>query len=162
MQIVKPTRIRHQHTQSLTAPPERVFPLLCPVRETDWAPGWAPSRVVSESGVMEEHCLFTTPEEDGAEAVWINTRHDNETLSLELWKIIPERAVCQLDIRLTAAMGGGSDATITYTCTSLGPSGDEFLEGFTGEWYEAFMRYWEDSLNFYLEHGTMIPAEQLG
>jgi hypothetical protein len=33
-------RITHEYTQNNVAPPEKVFPLLCPVREADWVPGW--------------------------------------------------------------------------------------------------------------------------
>jgi len=30
-----------------------VFPLLCPVLELKWAPGWMPEMVISQSGVVE-------------------------------------------------------------------------------------------------------------
>jgi hypothetical protein len=33
-------RVVHEYKQHNVAPPEKVFPLLCPVREGDWAPGW--------------------------------------------------------------------------------------------------------------------------
>jgi hypothetical protein len=33
-------RVTHTYTQKLDATPERVFPLLCPVREAEWADGW--------------------------------------------------------------------------------------------------------------------------
>src|SRR2546427_13050450 len=33
-------RVTHEYTQTNDAPPEIVFPLLCPVREADWVPGW--------------------------------------------------------------------------------------------------------------------------
>ena len=36
-QIRKPVRVAHSYTQSIHAEPGAVFPLLCPVRELDWA-----------------------------------------------------------------------------------------------------------------------------
>lgn len=158
MQVVKPHQIRHHYIQSLIASPDRVFPLLCPVREVDWAPGWAPRLVVSESGVMEERCLFVTPEDENAEAIWIATRHDPRALSLELWRIIPDHTASRFEIELTPAPDGHTAASITYACTSLGPAGDRFLDSCTVDWYEGVMRHWEQSLNYYLEHGKMIPA----
>lgn len=161
MQIVKPHRIRHQYTQTLLASPERVFPLLCPVLEKEWAPGWAPSLVISDSGVMEKHCLFITPEEEnGRQAIWINSQHDSRALALELWKVVPDHTVCHFDIRLAAKPGVGTAASIDYTCTSLGLSGDTFLESFTTEWYVTFMQHWEQALNYYLENGSMMQAQQ--
>ena len=35
------------------APPDRVFPLLCPVREYDWIDGWECRMVYAETGVAE-------------------------------------------------------------------------------------------------------------
>ena len=35
MKIVAPNRATRAYTQTLVAPPEAVFPLLCPVREAD-------------------------------------------------------------------------------------------------------------------------------
>jgi hypothetical protein len=159
VQIIKPYRIRHHYTQTLIAPPERVFPLLCPVRETDWAPGWAPSLVVSESGIMEAHCMFVTPDK-ATDAIWIATRHDPQALSLELWKIVPGQTACRFDITLNPIPEERTAASIAYTCTALGPAGNVYVEQFTTDRYEEFMQHWEQSLNYYLEHGTMIDTQR--
>ena len=34
-------RVRLEYTQTNDAPPNRVFPLLCPVREAEWLPRMA-------------------------------------------------------------------------------------------------------------------------
>lgn len=36
MNLQKPIRVSHTYRQRLKAPPEQVFPLLCPVREKEW------------------------------------------------------------------------------------------------------------------------------
>jgi len=46
MKIVVPNRVVRSYTQHLAAPPQAVFPLLCPVREAGRVPGRAPARVV--------------------------------------------------------------------------------------------------------------------
>ena len=63
MNITKPNRKKHSYTQHPNASPEAVFPLLCPVAESKWTPGWMPEVVFSVSGVVEQECIFmTTPE----------------------------------------------------------------------------------------------------
>ena len=57
-------RITHEYTQTNAAPPSAVFPLLCPVRETDWVPGWQYRMIYSLSG-MEAGCVFATPNLNG-------------------------------------------------------------------------------------------------
>ena len=53
MRISKPNRATHTYRQKLCATPARVFPLLCPVREREWADGWLPDLVITSSGVAE-------------------------------------------------------------------------------------------------------------
>jgi hypothetical protein len=40
MTAFKSYRIAYEYTQTNPATPDKVFPLLCPVREADWLPGW--------------------------------------------------------------------------------------------------------------------------
>ena len=47
-------------TFGIEAPPERVFPLLCPVREHEWIPAWKAEMVHSKSGFAELDCVFRT------------------------------------------------------------------------------------------------------
>lgn len=77
MHIRRPNRVTHTYRQKLCAPPARVFPLLCPVREIEWADGWLPDLVISSSGIAERDCIFITPDEFG-KAIWYVTRHEPE------------------------------------------------------------------------------------
>jgi hypothetical protein len=156
MKIVPPKRAAHSYVQQLVAPPERVFPLLCPVREADWIVGWAPRLVVSASGVAEPDCVFVTPAE-GTEAIWVVTRHEPAAGFVEMLKITPGVTACRLTIQLRAAPGGCS-AEVTYRHTSLGPAGDAFVDGFTADFYRQFMHDWEARLNHYLQHGEVLVA----
>jgi len=60
MNITKPNRATHTYRQKLDASPATVFPLYCPVRETEWADGWIPELVISSSGIAERDCVFVT------------------------------------------------------------------------------------------------------
>jgi hypothetical protein len=156
MKIVKPVRATRTYTQRLIAGPDAVFPLLCPVREADWIEGWDPPLVVSSSGVAEPDCVFTTSAEP-IDAVWYITRHEPEAGFVEMLKITPNVTACRLTIKLRAA-GGGCEADITYSHTSLGPEGDAFVASFTEAFYRKFMQDWESQINHYLLHGTALRA----
>ncbi len=156
MRIVKPNRATHTFTQKLIAGPDRVFPLLCPVREADWIFGWDPTAVWSHSGVAESDCVFVmagTPHP----AIWYVTRHEKERGLVEMLKIVPEVTACRLTIQL-AATAPGCEATITYSHTSLGPQGDVFVANFTASFYEGFMKEWENKMNHYLATGKALKA----
>jgi len=153
MEIRKPNRVARSYVQRLTAPPARVFPLLCPVREADWIDGWDPVVVMTESGVAEPGCVFITRAAP-ADAIWIVTRHDPSAV-VEMLKISPGVTACRLTIELEAT-ASGSNARVTYEHTSLGPEGDAFLRGFTEAFYEQFMRDWVARLNHYLATGERL------
>ncbi len=149
MRIEKPVRAVHHYTQRLAAPPERVFPLLCPVREVEWAPGWNPTLVLADSGVAEPDCVFTTAEEEG-EATWVFTDHDPNGLMVRFVKVVPRLYLLAAEIRLESAGSGRSRAEVLYRYTALSRDGEAFVTARTPEWWEGFMREWEDSLNAYL------------
>ncbi len=156
MHIIKPIRASHAYTQRLAAEPSAVFPLLCPVRECDWIEGWDPLSVITDSGVAEPDCVFTTAATPHA-AIWYVTRHEPANGFVEMLRITPLVTACRLTIRLRA-IAGGSEADIAYTHTSLGPQGDAFVASFTEEYYRKFMQDWEARINHYLVNGNALRA----
>ena len=66
-----PQRITRTYRQTINAPPEKVFPLLCPVREAEWLDGWCYNMTYSASGLVEKGAVFSTPAEGEADTVWI-------------------------------------------------------------------------------------------
>lgn len=161
MQIRTPVRVTHTYTQSIDGTPSEVLPLLCPVLEVEWASGWEPGLVLSESGVAERDCVFTTPDPaagPGAEAIWTVLAQDREAGSVEMLKVTPGFLVVRLTILLTPA-GQGCHAEVTYSYTALGPAGEAFVRSWTPEAYAGFMREWETELNAYLGRARAVqPA----
>ncbi len=152
MRIIQPHRVTRSYTQRLIGAPQAVFPLLCPVREADWIEGWDPPLVISASGYAEADCVFTTSA-DPIDAIWYITCHDPAAGFVEMLKITPQLTACKLSIQLRPA-DDGCEADVSYTHTSLGPKGDEFVAAFTEAYYLAFMQDWESRLNHYLRHCT--------
>ncbi len=151
MKIQKPVRVKRSYTQTLTGAPDAVFPLLCPVREVEWVKGWDPRLVISESGLVEEDCVFVMPDQP-ADSVWIVTRWDPEAHEVEFVKVTPGLAVGRIHITLVGA-GTGEESTmaeVSHEYTALSEAGEEFVGRFTQAHYEAFMKEWEMELNDFL------------
>lgn len=154
MKIIEPNRVTRTYIQHLVSAPDRVFPLLCPVREADWIEGWDPPLVVSSSGIAEPDCVFITASTP-LNTIWYITRHEPGNGFVEMIKISPKVTACRLAIQLRAAPGG-SEADITYCYTSLGAAGDAFIASFTESYYRDFIQDWESRINHYLRHGSAL------
>lgn len=154
MQITKPNRATHSYRQRLHAEPAKVFPLLCPVREMEWADGWLPELVISSSGIAERDGIFITPDKPGS-AIWYITRHEPERWFVEMLKILPGVTACRLNIQLSEN-GNECFADVTYSHTSLGAAGDEFVAKFTADHYQKLMQAWERALNHFLTTGRRL------
>jgi len=155
MNIEKPNRKKHAYVQHLNAPPETVFPLLCPVMETKWVPGWMPATVFTDSGLVEPECMFTTPSKPH-DSIWLVSKHDPDRYRLEMYKISPEHTITKLEIALSGENDGATSANIAYEVTAIGTAGERFVEEFTEEWYEGFMQSWERAMNHHLKTGGKI------
>ncbi len=168
-------RVMHEYTQTNCAAPEKVFPLLCPVREADWIPGWRYELIYSDSGVAEAGCIFTTQDpvvesekystrsaaRDAGSPVttWICTEYDPAAFRIAYVWIKPRLVATELWIHLTAAENGATSSRIRFRYTGLSPDGNRVVEGYDRVWFENKMRGWERAINHYLSIGEMIGAE---
>ncbi len=143
-----PTRVTHNYTQHLDATPDIVFPLLCPVRERDWVPGWNPAWILSTSGVAEEDCVFATDDEHG-QSVWLITDHQPPTY-VRMYKLTPGLVLTRLDISLRPHETTATTADVRYSYTALSDDGGVWVAERTADWYVRFMKEWEKELNAYL------------
>jgi hypothetical protein len=56
----KGERFDYTHEIILHSSKDKIFPLLCPVREYEWFNDWKCTMVYAESGVAENNCIFYT------------------------------------------------------------------------------------------------------
>lgn len=156
-------RLVHSRTMVLAAPPERVFPLLCPVLEYDWIEHWRCIVAYSESGVAELGCTFVTEFPDHGREVWTCTeyRPDNAITWL---RVHPDRTVC-LDLKLEPAEDGAEDDATrlfwTATATGVSKAGNSFVEKVFGPGYEQDMELIQRMLEHYLAHGRAMPTAKI-
>jgi hypothetical protein len=155
MNIIKPKSVRRSYTQTINSSPDKVFPLLCPVREKEWVQGWDPELVITESGFAEKDSIFVTKHGD-EKSYWIITRYDPVNYEIEMHIINPDITVGKLEIKLHKDKDEKTKADVSYTYTSLSSEGNRFISNYTEEKYINFMRTWEEEINHYLLMGKKI------
>ncbi len=139
----------------MAAPPDRVFPLLCPVREHDWIPGWECELLHSSSGVAEEDCVFRTHYlQDGEAMTWVVSRYEPGR-RIEFTCFVPDSYVMRLKIALEP-QGKGTRLEWTRLWRSIGPRGDEWIASWSGARHRQRMAELERLLSHYLATGEML------
>jgi len=157
MTIEKPHRVDHAYRQHLNARPDEIFPLLCPVRETQWVRGWDPHLVISASGFAEPSCIFTT-DGDFGESTWFISALDRERYHIEFVKFTPGHLVTFVTITVFADGEQTSIAECRYQHTAIGEEGRKFVSDYTFDRYVQFMKNWEDELNHFLDSGRSADS----
>ena len=142
MRIVEPVRVERSYVQKLRGKPGTIFPLLCPVRETEWAEGWEPLAVFTKSGFAEVDCVFTTGDKN-PDSIWVMTRFDSENHRLEIVKVTPDMTVARISIELTENETGETDAQVRYMYTAISAEGENFVRGYSEEFFKMFMEFSE-------------------
>lgn len=160
MKIIQPVRKRHSCNQVWKGTRDEVFPLLCPVKEKDWTPGWDPKLVVSNSGAIEQECLFVEADTPN-DAIWVVSKHDPVNFEVAMYRIVPEVIVGRLAITLDSEEGKSTNASVSYEQTALGKDGEKIVNEFTAESFTEFMDEFTLAINHYLTTGKMIDGNEL-
>ncbi len=155
-----PSRVTYEYRQTINAAADHVFPLLCPVRESEWLDGWQFNLIFSRSGLIEEGAVFTTPGENEADTVWIVTRHEPLVREIEFVRFTHGSRVCVLRIAVLPRSAHSCNVDIVYTYTSTSPAGNEFIEDFTQESFLEAVSFWERSLNHFLRTGRRLGRHE--
>ena len=149
-------RVERSYRQTIEADADAVFPLLCPVRETEWLDGWDYRMVYSASGFAERGAVFSTSSPGEEDTVWIVTRHDAAERRVDFARFTPGCKTCLLSIAVTPVAASRCHVDITYAYTSIAPVGDAFLTEWTEEAFLRLMIFWERSMNHFLTVGGRL------
>ncbi len=156
---IKSDRFERKWNFTLSGPAKAIFPLLCPVLEYAWLPGWKCAMAHSRSGVAEKDNVFLTRENPGRKAVWTCITYEPDSF-IEYLITSGADAVIRLSIRLkeTSRDRTGVDWRMLFTAFSI-PGRAALRRRFTEAAFEEMMRARERELNWYLAHGTMIGRD---
>ena len=151
-----PERMTREYQQTIHTTPEKIFPLLCPVREADWLDGWQYNMIYSKSGLVEEGAVFSTPCEGEEDTVWVVTKHDPKTYLIEFVRFTHRSRTCVLKVAVKSKDGNSSYVDVSYTYTGITPEGNDFLNHFTEDAFLGAVIFWEKSMNYFLETGERL------
>jgi hypothetical protein len=143
-------------TQHLLAPPDRVFPLLCPTREYDWIEPWKCRLVHCESGVAELDCVFVTNFPNEGEDVWVVSVYRPNT-EIQFVRFNGLRVI-RYTITLTDNGDGTTAAEWKQILTGLSDEGNRQVEGLTDDVFRQKIQGLERRLNHYLATGEMLKG----
>lgn len=154
---MKYLRTRKSHTVKVNAIPERILPLLCPVREDEWLPGWKGGYelVYSESGFNEEGCVFRLHRSFDTEAIWTCLVFDETAYEVVFHICVRDMMVYRFSIKLTENGEGATDAVFDYVYTAVTEKGNAFIASHTNEEMREGVEYLARMLNLYFKHGRM-------
>lgn len=154
----KSKQIRGSFVQQFKAPPSKVFPLLCPVREHEWIEPWHCEMLHSDSGIAEKNCVFRTrfPGES-SDDVWVINHYEPNT-RIEFVRVNALRAMC-LSITLTGNGDGTTNAVNEQLLVGLTEQGNQSLDSMADS-FSFEMRMGEAMLNHYLTTGKLLPLQE--
>ena len=152
-------RISRTNSIVLEAPLNEVFPLFGPIREKEWAAGWNPEILYSNSDLIEEHMVFKTVAHHGhlePDYVWTVSKYQPDTALIEYQVSTPER-LWWITIQCSEEVPGQSTrAEITYTYTGLTTLGNTINERALQLIYTHDLKDWEAAINHYLQTGERL------
>lgn len=150
--------LRFNQTLSHPFPASKVFPLLCPVRESQWLQGWKAEVIHSLSGFIEQDAVFITPHKSGSMTMWTVTNYDPEAFKLSFVRATDNVEVVMLDIELEDN-GESCKAQVEYRFVPFADGRKYHLEQSLPTKFPAMMDWWEKALNHYLATGMMLKEK---
>ncbi|WP_028315336.1 hypothetical protein [Desulfatibacillum aliphaticivorans] len=148
--------------KTLKGSPSEIFPLLCPVLEERWIPGWEYDLLYTQSGVNETGCIFrenmSGPNlfEEPIPAIWTTILHDPEKTRVEFVICYEGRGVSWSSVQLSPAGEGLTKANWRKELTSLSPKNDRFSDQELHDKMLVSLDFLADALSHYCGTGTML------
>ena len=136
---------------TLNAPLNEALPMFGPIREAEWAKGWAPTFLHPRAGAQREGTVFATFDEQRGHAVWVLTDLDEAAGRVGYVLYSHEHVLMEIKVRLAPTSERTTRATVMYRRTALSPAANAYVSGFTSAWEEEQQAYWEGNINAALE-----------
>jgi len=115
--------------------------------------------IYSQSGLIEENCVFATPYLDELETIWQVTQHDKTNHQIEFVRVTPGENVVRINIQLEAVSENQTKALITYLYTGLNEKQNHYIQTQLENDFNSSMLWWETAINYYLNNGEMLRKE---
>jgi uncharacterized protein YndB with AHSA1/START domain len=146
-----------EHTTLIAAPAHHVFPLLCPVREPEWIPGWSCELIHTSSGLAEKGCVFRTDSPSGRGTMtWVMTAYEPAE-RVEFTCVATDGLVMRIEAALRDH-GGRTTLRWVREYVATGPDGAAWLRDLRDEDVDARTGLLLRRLAHYAETGSALQA----
>lgn len=160
MSDFKAKRFTYRESVPLAAPADEAFPLLCPVREPEWLDGWSCDLLYTDSGVVEDGCVFITHAPGEDPTYFVTTVHDPADRRVVFVRLTPGQKVILMELRVDPGDGGASRLTGAFTVTALAPDGNALVDELRatgGRALSLLTRKLAACLEHFVRTGTCLP-----
>jgi len=142
--------------------PGAVFPMLCPVLEEKWIPGWEYELIHSKSGVNETGCIFQENIsgahlfEEPVTATWVTILHDPASSKVEFIIFYGDRALARSSVQVSGSDKGHVRVQWTKVLTLIDPAKCKFSDPELKQKTIESLSFIAESLSYYFETGHML------
>ena len=155
-------RIEGFYELDIRASKENIFPLLCPIEEYKWIPGWNCSLVYSKSGRNERNCVFTEKLSSSSmfdskvgPATWHTTLFDKEKFEFHA-VIFNGATTIKWEVKLKDGTNGVTKLRWRHITTALNETAIRLIEEGLEEKLIAMASALLQTLRDYCETGELI------
>ena len=161
------TAKRMQVTQEgrINAPVDQVFPLACPYEEYKWIDGWDCEIIYSESGKVEDGCIFTEKrslpllhDAEGGVTTWYAVLYDPDDFRLH-FVLLTDISVIKYKIEMEAAGDGETLVKLDLLLTARNQRGNTFIVSDGRKKVSAMLMGLGRMLKHYCETGEMLKPQ---
>lgn len=138
------------HKQKISAPPEIIFPLFCPVRNYEWIPDWESELIYSKSGFAEPGCIFKTFDPYEGEDLWVTYKYQPYS-SLFFMRINQFRTM-KYKIYFSSTSKTESELIWRQEIVSVNSKGSEFVADLEKQDFMDMVDMLEKLLNNYINY----------
>jgi hypothetical protein len=140
------------HSFELDVAVDDLFPLFSPEGETLWVPGWEYRNVMGTTQLSEDYVFLTGSQDHAAvETVWLVKTYQPDKYFVQFYRVQPGDKAGVVTVQCKMISDAKTEARVTYKYIALSESGEQFLAGFTEEFYRDFIGEWKVLLTDYFE-----------
>jgi hypothetical protein len=158
-------RIQTTQQGQIHAPVDLVFPLACPYEEYKWIDGWDCDIIYSQSGKVEDGCIFTETrsmpmlyDAEGGATTWYAVLHDPDDFRLH-FVLLTDISIIKYKIEMEAAADGTTRIKLDLVLTARNERGNTFIATDGRKNVSAMLMGLGHMLKHYCETGEMLKLQ---
>lgn len=140
--------IRYQTRFRINQPVDELFPLFSAEGEKHWVPGWDYENVMGSTDIHEDYIFLTSGHHgsghhhSSAKQIWLVKRYEPSIYFIQFYRVEPVHRVVIISVRCEPLTAASTEVDVGYEFVGLSKEGDDFINGYTSEEFEASIHKW--------------------